>query len=258
MWRSMRARRLAWVAALALLLAGCVGPDDTELEPLRGMRGEPAPSESAAAADGEEVLADAVELDDLPEDMYADAPARFGEVPLDELDLPPDVPPPPVEPVTPLPPVVPSPDDAPPATAPAPPEPPPASVPTGPLDPVAVGSIDDYCTLFREHPRILATVDSVMVSGPPERVPEVLALADAVFRRAVELDGGGLRGHHEAIAGAMRAYRSLLADHGNRLDRVLTSDAGLAALAAIGNDELNRSVEVVADHVTSACGTSLH
>jgi hypothetical protein len=248
-----RGLRLVAVAGVIVAAAGCVEVDDTVLEPLSGT-GER--TSVAVGADGLEVLGEDVAVEELPEEVFEDAPPGFGERPFEELDLPPDEPPPPVEAgPAPAPVAPPTPSTSP--TAPPTTSAPPAARPSGALDPASLAVIGDYCTLFRENGQVLVLAEQTMSDGPPARVPDVLTFAEAVFRRGGELGPGGLRSSHDQIASAMRSYRELLAEHGNDIEQVTSTDAGLSRLAAIESPQFGAAIESIANHVAGSCGVSI-
>lgn len=87
-----RAITTALVAVAAVVMGACAPEPHSALEPLRGPDDEISVGSSEAGPEQ-----DPVTFDDLPEDMFADAPQGFGDVPLDEMELPADDAPPPIE-----------------------------------------------------------------------------------------------------------------------------------------------------------------
>lgn len=249
---SRRASRAVVLAvAMTLFLGACAPDQHSALEPLRGPDSEPAGVDPAADIDaglaGEPVI-----------EIPGDAPEGFGEVPLDELALPPDVAPPPVEGgPAPDPGSAPDPGPAPaaPTTAPATGGNPPASTPLPTGGSGGVASASDYCGLWNEYGSVMAAVDSAIYSG--SGVSAAMGLAAQVHDRAAELDSG-LAADHRRIASSMRALETLLGSYGydiGRLMEAMETDAGVASRfeATLVDDSLDRTT----DAVFNRCGVSL-
>jgi hypothetical protein len=264
------------VVAMALLaVSACGSSDDTALEPLRGLDDTVATTDTTEGAEADEwaelaaldpdELAALVEMAEAAEGAEAAevaAPPEGGEPghgdpgdhdgrPFEELDLPPDEAPPPIEPGGHQP--VSTPTPAPRGPAPPPP-------PSGELDPAVLAGVGDYCTLWRTYGGVGHLVDDALVNGPPARTASTLGFASALHHRASEIAPPERRGDHAQVGSAFAQVEALLAEFGH--------DYGAFARAAEANPALwGRFDAIVApieqpmirvdQHISAACGVTL-
>ncbi len=242
-----RTPMLVALVAISSLLAGCLGGDDTEIEPLSGLDRLPGNQvdEDPPPTEGDEVAAPA---EDEPTDEAPDI--DLDETPYEERDLPPDEPGPPVEPAPP-------PDQgvaAPPGGG-APPPP-----PTGPLDPDALVGVGDYCALWQTYGGIGATLDDALTAGPPERTSEVLRFMAALHQRAADLSGTDRRTDHRDMVGVLDGLHGLLGEFGHDFDAFLTAaegDPGLLQRFGSIQAPAEGAMERIDGHVAVTCGVTL-
>lgn len=245
-----RLLRASVPAILAVLILGACAPDPHgALEPLRG------PGLEDPETQGGDLAPSApVELGDLPDGLYADAPPGFGEVPLDEMDLPPDAPPPPIEggapaPAAPAAPQAPA-NDPPPVVNPVPNTPIPAGGSGG------VAAATDYCELFEEYGTVMAAVDSALASRSGQ-VPTALKLAAQVHNRAAELDGA-VASDHRAVATGLLGLEELLGSFGYDIGRLMEAmDSDPAVAARFEATQADASLDRTVQHVQNRCGVTI-
>lgn len=254
---SAQSRRSLWasIAAGVLVLAGCVGPDGTEIEPLQGLDRLPGHEGDDTTSTDSTDLAAPPETDDQAGDsVHADAEGAgidLDDTPYDERELPPDEPAPPVEAGAP------PPDRgvaAPPGGGPPPPP------PSGPLDPDVLLGIGDYCSLWRTYGGIGAAFDQALISGPPERTSEVIRFMAALHQRSGDLSGPEHRADHQAMVGVLDGLHALLGEFGHDFDAFLeASETDPSLLQRFGSVQApaDGAMSRIDAHVASACGVTL-
>lgn len=258
----IRRRLVVALVATVILGASCVGNDEVALEPLSGHAGsgeasptvDPVTDEAGVSGGSGGEGSDTshsrdIRLEDLPEGMYEGAPPGFGEVPLEELDLPPDEPPPPMQPAP----------ARPPQNAPAPPPPPtspPTPIPSG--GPGGVAGVADYCTLFEQYGTAVAAVNSALESGRADEIGAALKRAAEVHARAAEIGPAASRTDHQDVADGMTGFDALLAQHGYDLDRLFAAaEADPAVGERLAATAADHALERTNQQVLASCGISL-
>jgi hypothetical protein len=255
MHRHRRSTLLVAVALTALFTTSCAESEAPPLAPLAGANLLNSGQAGVVNDDDIEVLSDAVDisLDDLPDGMFERVPG-FGERPLDELDLPPDVPPPPIEDAPPSAPVT-----QPPSTTTSTPAR--TSSPQGGLDPAAVAAVNDFCTLFHQYGNAWTVVDQAIVSGSPSMLADSLRFAIAVYSRAAELAPSDQRGDLNLLASGMRQLDTVLGDYGHDFGALMgaidNDPSLLERLNVFDSPETEQAFISVDDHVAASCGVRL-